>query len=374
MNGFSNDGILIDDSVIPVQNVADPSPSACGKDRMGQRICSGSAVIGGKILAVFSTGYVVFQDTSANVISAAARNYERQSSPENKTVEVSEAKLSENCDTTDDIDLSLNSPNLSKFREILRKGEAASSIEDFLILWNPKNDQPDIHSYFDDCADSENGMAPIRGNSHIFEECKPDALYSWGPFAKILTFQKTMPSNNAWSKVLNPGFDGIWSTVSPTATTIYGEFQVRIKPKRSSNFRLFFGNNNDYKRAYPGAVNVATWPNTAGAHASFIFYVGETIESWSYGTAEQYDEIIKDLRRRNSSKTWVGWDMREYKEPISDAGYPREIAKAKELKHNLFSLIQLILNRKGGVFYAPGTCPSRKQHFSTDRPTYFKAN
>lgn len=101
-------------------------------------------------------------------------------------------------------------------------------------------------------------------------------------------------------------------------------------------------------------------------------------ESWSYGTPEQYDEIVKDIIRISSGKRAQGYYVFEPKGIGIERfiGYLSDgLADNEEtLKQSLLGMLEMILNGKGRIHYAKEICRNRNLHFSTRHHSYFRPN
>lgn len=292
-----------------------------------------------------------------------------------------------------------DAPNYQHFKELAAKGSQAQ-LSDFLQYWYPNHySDKEVKSYFDDCETSEWGAFrafPDSSPLNKASDCKPDVLYSWGPAYKLDNFKKEMIDGGEWSGGLNQPKGSVWGTVSPSTTFTYGPVQVRFKLKPNLNYANVTYIQND-KMIFLESPKLD----------DFIMRNSAFIESWSYGTAEQYDEIVAEikhiisLKRAHTYILGVPDDVAEIElkqkygsgsdeDDSSDTdkaakdfarGLNRYIHKVisenspsseATLKSTLLNMIHMIINKDNGIFYSNGACRNRADFFKTTRPTYFK--
>ncbi len=161
-----------------------------------------------------------------------------------------------------------------------------------------------------------------------------------------------MPDNGLWHGPPNPGHD-LYTTISAVGSYGYGLIPVRIKLR----------------------------PGVYGSPSEYDIQNSNVVESWSFGTPEHYDEIIRDIQRSESKKPWIGYwhsywalssipggppgDKLFFTLPLDGHDFTEE-----NLKTALLDVIQTILNGDGRIYYAEGTCRNRKREFETRFPTY----
>ncbi len=254
------------------------------------------------------------------------------------------------------------STEITYFKNLLERAHTAP-IEDFLHLWFPEDEVPNTDGYLMNCLDFNSRKFIVKMREKLTDDCKPDLLYSWGPVQKLDNLKNELPSGGDWKLKLNSN-RSIWATVSPVATYSYGLIPIRFKFKKQVAFTFGFTNTSD-------AVAVG---NQYGL-MDFIFDSGEVLESWSFGTPEHYDEIVKDIRRWMSGKIAVGYSTVGTGHRI-DAVYSIGVAERgaqdeQTLRKNLTRLIEMILNGDSEIRYAAGIPHDRALHFATDMPTYF---
>ena len=218
-----------------------------------------------------------------------------------------------------------DSINQYRFQKLLKKG-ATVTLEEFLILWYPDRDKPFPAFDFKSCK--------------VFAS-SADTYYSWGPYKKILTMKSAMPDGANWNGEPNPSrlLDTIRSAVGSFG---YGLYPVRIKLKENR----------------PSSCN-----------EEFPILDSNVIESWSYGTPEHYDEIVRDYRRYLLDNNWIGYGFNPG--PLFfKCGMDSHEFSPGILKKSLLKMISMILKGEGRIYYNADACRNRKRAFETDYPSY----
>jgi hypothetical protein len=228
-----------------------------------------------------------------------------------------------------------DSPNRSYFAELLKRGKDAS-LEDFMKLWYPdKKEREDLDPGLEFCPNAETTACAYAVTT--------DTVYSWGPASKVKALEKNLVDNGDWDVDPNPGhlLDSIFTAVGSYA---YGPVPVRFKidPVQKSVFRL---------------------------RIDHLLLGGKTIESWSYGTPEHYDEIVRDYLRFKSDKPWIGYVGNGH-ELFWDGGQDGHPVTQDNLKASMLEMVRMILNHEGRIYFAGGQCRNRALHFKTVFPTY----
>lgn len=257
----------------------------------------------------------------------------------------------------------------SYFEDLLNRGMNAP-LQDFLHLWaEEKTSTVDEDTYFLKCL--ENDETVFSYEAMLEKNCQPDVLYSWGPLSKLNNIQRHLPDGEDWTGNPNPykTSTGVWATISPVSTFNYGLIPIRFKLKKETPFT----NRKDTDRE---GIIAYSLPDLM----DFIIPSGEYIESWSYGTIELYDEIVKDILRIRSGKKVVTYyhltqDLVHTTNNIKrvfKSGVPENEKQTEAvLKTRLLALIKMILNNEGKVSYQNQACRNWKMHYSTEKPTYF---
>lgn len=271
------------------------------------------------------------------------------------------------------------------FEELLKLGKAAP-IEKFLKLWDKDRPSFEDDPYFFECekkAWSYMSKTKFFGLSKMMvNKCKPDVLYSWGSEAKKENIFKTLTDGELWSGPANPhkqmaefsskkGTPVLYMALTPASTYGYGSNLMRIKIKKETPFRSQKYNANNGE--------IGFWKDQLAQ--DFTLTDSSVIESISSGTAEIYDEVIRDLLRIKSNKRaqlyfYDPKDQADSKrtglDKLTGIGQLDNTYFTEDLlKENLLKLIETILKEDGKVHYQKGTCRSYQQHYKTDKPTYF---
>jgi hypothetical protein len=122
--------------------------------------------------------------------------------------------------------------------------------------------------------------------------------YSWGPPKKVENIRKIIGDGQTWNGPPNGnagvGNGRVWATISPVSTYSYGLVPIRFKFKPKTRFSENQEKSGTVQDNYHGLED-------------FIIYDSSVIESWSYGTPEHYDEIIKDILRISSGKRAIAY-------------------------------------------------------------------
>lgn len=282
----------------------------------------------------------------------------------------------------------LNSPNKEYFEKLLAKGTSAP-LEEFLRLWDPEGPEFEEDPYFFRCQKKPyTPMTKLDKTKHLAEECKPDTLYTWGPTKKLDTMLRTMPDAKKWGALPNPfvivkdesdyekdGVEGaLFLSLSPAVSFGYGDTLVRIKVKRGIKFAPM---------NYDSKTKIGF--STGNVH-EFVINRTSMIESWSYGTPEIYDELVRDIKRHLTNKRTETLTSQESGDrPYTQAdGYLHALYEndgmdgtnfnEKALKNNLLKLIAMILKGEGKVLHPKGVCRNYDEHYSTNKPIWFNPN
>jgi hypothetical protein len=108
--------------------------------------------------------------------------------------------------------------------------------------------------------------------------------------------------------------------------------------------------------------------NYWGGH-DFYISDGSVVDSWSFGTPQQYDEIVRDIIRLQSGKRGISYTSQGG--PVGSLpAWDGHVTNEYVIKQNLLEMIREILNGEGRIFYAKGSCRNLKRHFSTDKHSY----
>lgn len=277
--------------------------------------------------------------------------------------------VEDNCSENTSKISGIDSPSYNYFQHLLKRGERAP-LKDFLKFWYPEKDiRDDEATYFFQCQNRPYGplvnVSNYDFNQQLNSECSPDVLYSWGSLIKLNSMSTGLKNGLPWEGSPNPGRDNLYTSLTPYSTYAYGPYQVRLKIKPE----VIYKTRNDHDEA--GVINVRTT-----VFQEFVLNDASVIDSWSFGTPEQYDEIVRDILRIKSGKraqmyyTYEephGWGIGRIFGNLADGVDDSE----KTLKKNLLEHIRLIINGEGQINFTAGSCQNRKLHFATNKPTYF---
>jgi hypothetical protein len=268
------------------------------------------------------------------------------------------------------------STNFDKFKILLSKGMNAP-IEDFLILWGEESEY-EADPYFFKCQKKPWGALTKTTVSHgkhiLAKDCRPDVLYSWAEDVKVKNVSKHLPDNGTWSGPANPFKDPAYGSefkqsllflaMTPAMTFGYGKVLMRFKIKKDVPFV-------DSKKD-PGKNEIGF--SQLDGMPDFLFSDSSVVESWSYGTEEIYDEIVRDLSRLKSNKRAQIYGMESKKDGLEKlyiGNVDDKVFNEEILKRNLLQLIEMIIKKEGKTFYQKGSCRSLDIHYKTLKPTWF---
>lgn len=284
----------------------------------------------------------------------------------------SEQSLSEiNCSEVTSKISGIDSPNYNYFRDLLKRGEKAP-LKDFLNFWYPAkiNFNDDLTYFFKCQVRPWSPLVYVDGydeKGELTPECSPDVLYSWGPKIKLDSMANGLRNEENWHGSANPGRKTLYTALTPFSTYAYGTYQVRLKIKPQTIYQTRDCNDSS------GTICVRT-----ATFQEFNIEDAGVIESWSFGTPEQYDEMVRDIIKFSSGKKAQGYYSKEPKGKglnrlfgnLADGVEDSE----RKLKENLLEHIRMVINEEGQIRFYSGSCQNRKLHFKTSKPTYFNPN
>ena len=252
------------------------------------------------------------------------------------------------------------SPRYSYFRQVLARGKQAS-LSELLQFWSPEKHRVISPSTtLLQCQVEPWGALRTNKIGDISPECRPDVLYSWGPPEKVVSLTNTLHQGQRWSGTPNPGgHSGVYATLSASATFNYGVIPIRIKLKNGVSFR---SSDSDIP------PNMVMYESRRHFN-DFLIEDARVIDSWSYGTAEHYDEVVEDILRIVSNDNGQGYALRApngegLKRLFSLTITERSLADEESLKKVLLQMLQMVVNDQGQIVYQLGSCQSQINHFS----------
>ena len=288
---------------------------------------------------------------------------------------------------------------LSFQRLIVKKFTApAAQIQDY--IQNPKNVN---HSIFNSSRRAEGIKVGFKNwkqcqvpqlsnhpgknkDGYLVSECSPDTLYSWGDYKTLEDYTKAM-GDGKWVGKLH---ETLYTALSPVSTFGYGMIPVRLKIKPGVKYILTldskFKEANQCKAYFKfGILTEASASNTIVVRImdaydfSLMEYnicSSDVIESWSYGTRQNYDEITLDAEKLlagdfdtfpYSKRNGIG-DFID--SPVDKESFNTHYERSTfdERTSNLWWIAKQGL---GHIYYSPGTPHDASKHFATAHPVYF---
>lgn len=287
------------------------------------------------------------------------------------------------------IALADSSSNFQYFQNLLKKGEEVS-LDELLVLWYPEEKEFEEDPYFYNCQSNPWGpldsTVKVEALNYLEQGCKPDVLYSWGSEAKLETIKSNLSNDSEWrqspNQRENSEIQDIFMAMSPATTYGYGSVVVRFKVKKETPFPVGASHVFDYedKRELTG-VRVRQ-----DVFQDFTINKSSFLESYSFGTAQIYDEIVRDvLRYKNKkraqrysgvSRSEDGWsfvsiDANDGLDNLFTFRPDGKDQSEEVLKRRLLAHIKMVLNGEGRVVFQKGVCQNQGKHYETDKPTYF---
>ncbi len=236
-------------------------------------------------------------------------------------------------------------------------------------LWAPYDNHPEVGFTLKDCRCSGGHCVKQDAAGALIEKCKPDTLYSWGPQVKLESLQGWMGDPKNWVNDFRP----LFMTRSPVGSFGYGPVPVRIKIRPDATWAV---SNNGYSAC--SSASADTKKNTVFFRTESLLDIvicsPAVIESWSYGTKEHYDEIIKEFRWIEANGTSGDVDLYENDgNPFDNDWDGHSFSKATFLGY-LSGLFKTAQSGSGKIYFNPKTPAAkrtREAHFSTTHPIYY---
>ncbi|MFZ4713749.1 MAG: NIF family HAD-type phosphatase [Bacteriovoracaceae bacterium] len=237
---------------------------------------------------------------------------------------------------------------------------------------------------YKNCQTSSEGYHIIKhdDNGKLLDECKPDVVYSWGPYKKLQALEGWMGEGN-WVDSYRP----LFAAFSPITTFGYGDIAIRIKFRKGMRW-VKTSESHDHCKQYNDTEKKRTifyrTYNFSGNEWLLDYTVcsPHPIESWSYGTPEHYDEMVKDYnwikkkekenKPREVELYILGdrqWNLQWAYEGIDGYSFDEEIFLNRLQTH-----LGMVSNKEGNIYFNPTIDPSlktRKEHFKTRHSIYF---
>jgi hypothetical protein len=232
------------------------------------------------------------------------------------------------------------------------------------------------------CEAAELDGRPIKNDgTHLVRECTPDTLYSWGGPEKVIWYLENLPSGKKWPGKLSRT---LFTVPSAASTFGYGLYPIRVKLKPGVKARLVVDPTSYTCEGYlsDGTLNDESVKNTVVARyrksggQSLLEYAvcsSDVMESWSFGTPELFEEVLRDQAWMKSQPTteWEGYfkvnGVDQFVGYVADAWMR---ASEGELVHRLWLNRTLATSGMGGVFYEYGPAVVDTHHM-TGKVTHF---
>lgn len=247
---------------------------------------------------------------------------------------------------------------------------------DFLKLWFPFDHDDTVGFEWRDCRDPKYSNHPVHEkNGVLMEECEGDTFYSWGPQIKLDNIRKWMGDGD-WEESFRP----LFMARTPIGSFGYGPVSLRIKLRDDlvwSRSARAHDSCNSVDR--DGKMNTAFYRTMSmyGSHLlDIIICSPHTVHSWSHGTKEHYDEIIKDYwwtlqskARENLYEMYIN----NYNRLLTHSSVDGKDFRISTLNSYILIHLEKALNGEGEIFVNPAFRDGfyREDHFSTEYPIYF---
>jgi hypothetical protein len=228
------------------------------------------------------------------------------------------------------------------------------------------------------------GEGRITAKYTDIPECMPDTLYHWLP----LDFFSWKLGNQSAGEDFLPfhkdasGITPMFSWRTPTGTHGYGDISIRLKLRQDIKFVPIFGSirfkcqelklEHGYDLESTVFVSWQRWmPMIEGGYLSeYILCSSGPVESWSYGTQEHLNEIIKEIKWIKSHKE------SEYDAFISGTTpWDTDVDKKDFSWENLLKRINTHqkLVKSGKIFTRDNVLKDGEyeEHFVTEKPIFF---
>ncbi len=257
---------------------------------------------------------------------------------------------------------------------------------------NGKPDKNVGFSYWKSCGVREDAWHLTKSDEdgYLVPECQPDTLYSWGDAAKLQWFNDNLGDGKAWPQRLPRS---LFTTATATGTLGYGDYPIRFKLKSGVKFKVArnqgwrcedFLTSGLLKESELSTTVVARVEkrNDGFSFLEFIVCSPRVIESWSHGTQEALDEMVREYAwiTTHDHKEWEGYSKRngvdDYISNNVDAGaalFNTDFSAGTYARRMWFNRIRAEYGL-GGVRFPEKATRSTEQHFQTSRPSFFNPN
>ena len=381
-------------SSIDPKNVATTKPGACltGDDacvgyKSSRKDDSGAAV-SGRVVGIFSTGYVVVNEAGL-LNSLAPSAFDSLVSPVPPPANPPPPPVAVDPDA---------GKSLVELAAEAKKGQSIK-LQDLLKFWVAADAHPDGPNPFTACLDRDQSNHPAKHTDdwHLTNDCAPDTLYSWGPIKKIRDLEASI-GPGAWKK--RPFFnDALFLAESPASSFGYGSsddeggYAIRVKLRPGVRFKFLRSapECTTYDEAEAGnTVYIHIFTNDHGdgkmsSGQDFVLCSSGPLESWSYGTKQFYDELVNDVirirdpARRNDHISYMTRpDAHGRFQPaifeLGSDGHPFSVG---QLINTLKLQLTVSAETGGKVYYSPKLRDSpatAEAAFKTRMPSWFNTS
>lgn len=238
---------------------------------------------------------------------------------------------------------------------------------DLLKLWFPWQKDSSVGFEWRNCIDDLDGGHPILA-LETNSACRGDTFYSWGSLSKIESLKSVM-SNTSWQKKMQP----LYLARTPIGSFGYGLYAVRVKVRADVQWKRI-----DYGviPCSTGDIDKTIFFRTKPVYESSLFDIivcsPQVIESWSYGTKEHYDEIVKDVEWTINMKRSEDITEMYINDPkfLNAQGIDGMDFRIEGLNPRLRAHLKISLENTGEVFAHP-LLKRKHEHFQTNYSIYF---
>jgi hypothetical protein len=334
---------------------------------------NGVAVVG-KVVGIFSTGYVVVNE-AGKLTSLAPGSFESLVSPVPVVENPPPPPVAVDPDS---------GKSLEDLAVEAKRGKALK-LQDLLKFWVAGDAHPGGPNPFTACLDRDQEHHPAQPTD------------DWGPMKKIRDLEGSIGAG-AWAK--RPFFnDALFLAESPASSFGYGSdddaggyaFRAKIRPGVRFKFLRDAPACTSYEEAEASnTVYIHIFTNDHGdgkqiSGQDFVLCSSGPLESWSYGTKQFYDEFVNDVvrirdpARKNDHISYMTRPDAhgKFQPAIFELGSDGHPFSTGQLINSL--KLQLVLSAESGgkVYYnpklraSPGTAEAA---FKTRLPSWFNTS
>lgn len=241
------------------------------------------------------------------------------------------------------------------------------STSDLLKLWFPWQKDSTVGFEWRNCIDDLEGGHPIRG-LEMSSACRGDTFYSWGSLQKIESLKSVM-GNKSWQNKMQ----ALYLARTPIGSFGYGLYAVRVKVRADVQWKkIDYGVTPCSTAENDRTIFFRTKPIYESALFDIIICSPQVIESWSYGTREHYDEIVKDVEWTINKKRSEEITEMYINDPrfLNAQGIDGMDFRVEGITPRLKAHLKISQENTGEVFGHP-ILKRMNHHFQTNYPIYF---